>query len=392
MAQQKIGRNDSCPCGALKPDGTRMKYKKCCELKKSRPVPPEILEYFKNNPPILEPFEKGGFLTGRPFITEIFQGMRIRAVANVIYQRAIDETFHQFLLRRFSELLTQKWMEAEEKKRQPHTLILWFRETQGNINASDEKGDGLLRGVKMTGNMRALLALAYDFYSLQHCIAPVPQKLLNRLRDENEFQGARYEIAVAGLACRSGFEIKWINDTGKHCEFIGTHKITGEKAAFEAKSHHRGGVLGRDGNFDSETAKTKIIDHVKEALEQTVAEDLPLVIFDDLNLPLTAGVQLNEKKWFKEVEDHLQRYGFLDKQEYKRCAVLMITNFSWHFHHNVPPEHNELVTHFHQGGKYSLKSDTVLHYLDLAAKQYGFVPALSYEFNQAPNTTPITAE
>ena len=377
--KNKVGRNDPCPCGALKSDGKPMKYKKCCELKQSPKVPQEVIDYFKNHMPIPEPFEKGGFLTGRPFITEIFQGTRMRAVANVIYRRPIDETFHLFLLRRFSEILTQKWVEGEEKKSNPHTLIRWFREMQSHINISDDKKDGSLHSVKMTGDMRSLLALAYDFYTLQHCSAPVSQKLLNRLRDEQQFQGARYEIAVAGLVCRAGFEIKWINNLGKHCEFVGKHKVTGEKAAFEAKSHHRDGVLGRDGKFNAEMAKIKIINHVKEALQQTTTEDMPLVVFDDLNLPITSGVPLNEKKWFKEIENHLEKYGFLKDPEYKRCAVLMVTNFSWHFHYDIPPEQNELVAHFHQGNKYSLRMDTILQYLDLSAKQYGFVPTLEHE-------------
>ncbi len=383
--KNKIGRNDPCPCGALRPDGSPMKYKKCCELKIPPVVPQEVLDYFKNYIPTPEPFEKGGFLTGRPFITEVFQGTRMRAVANRIWRRPMEETFHLFLLRRLSEILTQKWVETEEKKNEPHSLILWFREAQGHITASDEKSNISPRSIKMTGNMRALLALAYDFYTLEHCSAPVSQKLLNRLRDEQQFQGARYEIAVAGLVCRSGFEITWLNDAVKHGEFIGKHKVTGEKAVFEAKSHHRSGVLGKNGRFDPEVAKTKIMVHVKEALEQTTGEDMPLVIFDDLNLPLTSGVPLNEKKWFKEIETHLQKYGFLDKSEYKRCAVLIVTNFSWHFHYDIPPEQNELVTHFHQNNKYSLRLDTILQYLDLAAKQYGFVPMLLHEF-QPVNT------
>jgi hypothetical protein len=57
--------------------------------------------------------------------------------------------------------------------------------------------------------------------------------------------------------------------------------------------------LGRDGNFDPETSKTKIIDHVKEALEQTASDDMPLVIFDDLNLPLSASTPIQKKKWFQ---------------------------------------------------------------------------------------------
>jgi hypothetical protein len=381
--RKKIGRNDPCHCGALKPDGSPMKYKKCCEPKERRSIPQEVIDYYKNNLPIPEPFERGGFLTGRPFITEVFQGTRVRAVGNIVYRRPIEETFHLFILRRFSEILTQKWIESEEKKDNPHTLVRWFQETQGNVSVSNPESKNLLRGVKMSGNMRALLALAYDFYSLQHCIAPVPQKLLNRLRDENQFQGARYEIAVAGLACRAGFNIKWINDEGKHCEFIGTHKVTGDKAAFEAKSHHRGGVLGRDGVFDPESAKTKIIDHIKEALKQTKTEDMPLIVFDDLNLPLSSGVPLDEKKWFKEVEDHLEKFGFLSSSEFSRCAVLIVTNFSWHFHYDIPPDSNELVTHFHEGGTYSLKKQTVLQYLNLAAQQYGFVPVLAHEFQKS---------
>lgn len=376
----KIGRNDPCPCGAKKPDGTPLKYKRCHLNKEVPDIPPDVIAELLSRP--TEPFEKGGFLTGRPFISEQFNGERMRAMANKIYRRPLDETFHMFILRRFFDTLTQAWVEAEEKKDNPHTLIKWSRETQKIIKDAEMVVTDKLRSAKLTGNMRSLLAIAYDFYSLEHCNAPVPQKLLNRLRDENQFQGARYEIAVAGLVCRAGFEIEWQGGNDKHCEFIGKHKITGDKAAFEAKSHHRGGVLGRDGIFDSEAAQTKIMDHVREALEQVPKDsDLPLVIFDDLNLPLTANIPLDEKKWFKQVEEHLEKYGFLgNKPEYARCAILIVTNFSWHFHYDVPPDKNELITHFNIGGPYSLNPDTALQYLDLAAQQYGFVPSLEHEF------------
>lgn len=381
----KIGVNDPCPCGALRDDGKPKKYKKCHGNSEKTAVPQEVIDYFRNLP--REPFERGGFLTGRPFISTEFQGMRMRAMANRVYKRPLEETFHLFILREFFNTLTQEWVEKEEKKQLPHTIIQWSRETQNLISASDKSSNGEVRGIKLTGKMRSLLAIAYDFYTLEHCNALMPPKLLNRLRDENQFQGARYEIAVAGLVCRSGFEIKWNNDEGKHCEFIGTHKVTKDKAAFEAKSHHREGVLGRDGSFNPETARTKIMDHVREAIEQAPMEDIPLVVFDDLNLPLTAGVPLNEKKWFKEVEQNLEKHGFYTKKEYSRCGALMITNFSWHFNYDVPPEQNELVTHFNTGiGPYVLKIDTVLQYLDLAAKQYGFVPALQYEFEDKSST------
>lgn len=376
----KLGRNDPCPCGATKQDGSFVKYKKCCLNKLKPEIPPEVIKHFMDLPN--EPFEKGGFLTGRPFITELFNGKRMRAVANVIYQRPLTETFHIFLFRRLSEILSREWVEAQEQREYPHPIIQWYKEAQAMIAASENLLDvDTIRGVKLTGNMRSLLALAYDFYSLQHCGAPVLPKLLNRLRNEQQFQGARYEIAVAGLVCRAGFKIKWVQqDSGKHCEFVGTHKVTGDRAAFEVKSHHRDGVLGHgEGTFNAEYSRIKIIDHVKEAVSQAPDDEIPLIIFDDLNLPLTTGIKLNEKKWFKDVEEQLEKYGFLNMPEYKRCGALFITNFSWHFHFDVPPEQNELLTHFHLNGKYSLKPETILQYIDLAAKQYGYVPALQHE-------------
>lgn len=379
MSNQKIGRNDPCPCGALKSDGAPLKYKKC-HGKPGPTIPPEVLAEFMSRPQ--EPFEKGGFLTGRPFISTVFKGERMRAMANRVYRRPMDETFHLFILRRFFDTMTQKWVEAEEKKEKPHPIILWSREMQSVIDSSNDGIKDRVRGVKLTGNMRSLLAIAYDFYTLEHCGAAVPTKVLDRLRNVEQFQGAKYEIAVAGLVVRSGFNIEWLKGKDKHSEFMGTHKVTGAKAIFEAKSHHRDGVLGREGTFDVNTSRVKIMDHVKKALEQapTPTDEVPLVIFDDLNLPLTSGVPSNERKWFREVEQQLTQYGFLQDQKYKRC-ILFLTNFGWHFHSEVPPEKNEVAIYFFSS---KLELPEPLKYLDLAAKQYGFVPALEHEFTQVP--------
>lgn len=233
---EKIGRNNPCPCGALKPNGSRKKYKHCCIDKERTPsIPKEVLDELlaKTKPP--EPFEKGGFLVGRHFIDEVFKGKRFRAVGSTVYSRPLDETFHIFLFRRLSEILGREWFEVEQRKSDTdrHPIVHWFDETQKiTENASDPKLGKKVLSIKFTGNMKALLSVAYDFYSLQHCSANVLPKLLNRLKDKNQFQGARYEIAVGGLVVRSGFDIKWVNDKDKHCEFIGVHKVTGEKVAF----------------------------------------------------------------------------------------------------------------------------------------------------------------
>ena len=73
----------------------------------------------------------------------------------------------------------------------------------------------------------------------------LPDSLIKRLKDFHKFQGARYEILVAAVFTRAGFDIEWIDDTkasGKHPEFIATHKRTGRKIAVEAKSRRRPGI------------------------------------------------------------------------------------------------------------------------------------------------------
>lgn len=374
----KLGRNEQCHCGSGK------KYKKC-HLREEEGIE-QALKHFASLPK--EPFEKGGFLTGRGFIDTVFQDKRARAVGNVVYMRPLDETFHIFLLRRLVDTFGVDWLTEQNTlpENERHPMFAWFEEMRLAIErGGNSDPTHKIVGLDLTGNMKALLAIAYDFYSLQHCQAKILPKLLKRLKDKKQFQGARYEIAVGGLVVRSGFQIEWINEKEKHCEFIGTHKITGDKVAFEAKSHHRGGVLGQPntkGDFDAESARIKVLDHIKEALDQS-PKDTPLLIFDDLNLPLTPGMEYKEKRWFKEVEAQLEpnKFSFHGTQ----YAGLFLTNFSWHFENEMPKElrkHNEVMAYFHVGGPFSLKSETILSFLKPAAEQYGFVPPKEEEFEE----------
>src|SRR5437867_2357855 len=98
-----------------------------------------------------------------------------------------------------------------------------------------------------TGMTIELIALAHDLYTLQK-VDRLPDKLIDRLRNYNEFQGARYEVAIAAAFVKCGFEIKWIDDrTGPHPEFIARNRRTGEEVATETKSRHRPGALHHPG-------------------------------------------------------------------------------------------------------------------------------------------------
>ena len=101
-------------------------------------------------------------------------------------------------------------------------------------------------------------------------------------------------------------------------------------------------------------------------------------------MPLTPKTAFREKTWFKQVEDQLkpQSFSFAGTQ----FAGLFLTNFSWHFETNTPRGQNEVMVYFHTGGPFSLKTETVIQYIDLAAKQYGFVPVKEEEFDDINKT------
>ncbi len=370
--------NKPCPCGSGK------KYKKCCI---SRPLPPpEVLEAARRfDRPPFDPFMQAGYLTGRQTINTTHEGKRYRAVGNRVYTRPLNEPFHQFILDIFNrEVLGMEWLTKERTKQnsERHPLSLWYEEVVNDIQSvtSKDRSKNLFR-VQQSGNVRLLLATAYDYYSVLHCNAPLQPNFLKRLNSKTSFQGARYELAIAGIAVRAGFNITWNNSKGKHCEFIGVHRSTGEKVAFEAKSHHRAGVLGNAGEpFNPESARTKIMDHVREAIEQNT-EKLPLVIFDDINLPLTPGIDFEDKKWVSEVDDALKAFGFMDGTKTETYGALILTNFAWYFYDSVSHlKENEVISYFYVNNHNPIMPETI-SLLNGAAKQYGFVPPNLEEFD-----------
>lgn len=377
MSTSQLGTY-KCSCGSGK------QYRKCHLGRKYSPyensnVPIDVIEAAnKFSKPPLESFEKDGSLVGRPFIDTTYKGKRARAVGEAVHLRPIDEPFHQFILDLFGNAIGYDWVAKERVKEEKnrHTLSLWGQEmVEMIIQAKAQQGPRKLFKVKQTGNMRALLAMAYDYYSLSHCSAKIQPQFIKKLKNKDEFQGTRYEMAVAGIAVRAGFDITWINEKGKHCEFIGKHKQTGEIVYFECKSHTREGVLGKNGAFDPEKTRIKILDHFREAVEQT-DKKYPLVIFDDINLPMTPDVDPEQREWHLQVEEAFEKYGFYKDKKYKETnyGALIITNFSWHYHQDLSQlKENELITYFHINGKYSLKPETVA-LLKSGAEQYGFVP------------------
>jgi len=133
-------------------------------------------------------------------------------------------------------------------------------------------------------------------------------KLLARLRDLEQFQGARYEILIGSLFARCGFAIEFITDTSKRNPEFFAHK-DGERIGVEVKSRHRSGVLNRRGEFDKE-APAEIKEYL--GILGTQIRLAEKIVGDLLDFARIKPPQLETVAVKQLVDDQLQRAGSLD--------------------------------------------------------------------------------
>lgn len=369
MKVKKIGRNDPCPCGS------GLKYKRCylsqqthCKLKEFR-YPQET-------------YIEGGRLVGRPVVTAFFKDKRVVAVGNRIYHSLpLSTTFHEFLLRFTKDLLGLEWGLSEQQKpiESQHIIVQWIHEMAEHIKTSPYRVENKTLDIKsapMSGNCKALLSLCHDLYSIYHC-AEVPDELLSRLKNSEQFQGARYEIAVAAIFVRAGFTIEWIPRIANNspCEFKATHKEMQEKIIVEAKSRHRNGVLKRSGLLKSlNEMKAEMGELYHKALKKNT-EGLPYMIFMDVNLPLERyNQEIESRRWIRDIRKMIhvnnKNYG---PEPY--CA-LFVTNFSWHYYEqDINLRVGETFVTTPNRHTIPLCNPEIIELIGEACIQYGNVPA-----------------
>lgn len=340
----KIPRNAPCPCGS------RKKYKKCCgdplnehgsneffETTAGRNVLRKAVEMMNPLPPPR--------MVSRPQIQTINFGKKIRAVRNKIHFRPLEETFFDFQLNLLLWTLGKNWYDDEMRKprNERHVILQWRDERNEVLSKYRNPAAPSTEPVRapLTGNMKALHVLADDVYQLQHALK-TPNRIIKRLANMHEFQGARYEIFVASLFARCGFEVEFIDDTSKkHPEFFATKD--GERIAVEAKSRRRTGVLHEGGEFvrSAEPAPSRIRGLFQDAMKQNPG-GMPFLIFIDVNLPLTPLVPPMQRKWVKEAMEffeQIERDGSA-----KSDSGLILTNMAWHYHREVGAPPSESVT------------------------------------------------
>ncbi len=281
--KHKVGRNDPCPCGSGK------KFKHCHgNLNSNIQTHPKGL-YDKINElkmrheaKELQRKQQQGF--GKPIISEVLKGTRFVAVGKRLHWSDKWKTFHDFLTSYVASVFGKEWGDIELKKplSERHPVCQWYHHLC-LIQQQHFTAQGEVYSAPMTGAAAAWLHLAYDLYCLEHN-AKVQEKLVSRLKNIDGFRGARYEVFVAAVLIRAGFDIEFENEDDRsttHCEYTATFKASGNKYSVEAKQRNP------TDNILSENTVFRLGRRLRKALKKEAK--YPRMIFIDINVPDTIG-------------------------------------------------------------------------------------------------------
>jgi hypothetical protein len=221
----KIGRNSPCPCGSGR------KYKKCHGGPNApRPAPQltdQTVADFIASHQAAEKIRQDQQGLGRPIISTAINGHQLVAVGNNIFWSKKWKTFPDFLSAYIKTTLGKDWGNAEIAKPlgQRHQIMQWF-DAFARYQQETIKTPGVVTGAKVTGLVACYLGLAYNLYLLAHN-NELQERLVKRLLDPGNFQGAYYELIVANILIRAGFTLTLEDETvgdAKHCEFAAVPK------------------------------------------------------------------------------------------------------------------------------------------------------------------------
>lgn len=391
----KIGRNNPCWCNSGK------KYKKCHYLlETSTLVENTSITKIESNPDLEKIRAKIEFeqITKRKkleafgiyidFVTPIqFKGKKVWALGSRVYaNEPSNQTFHEFIIDVLRQELGQEWWNYQislPDDRQ-HFIIKCFKKhyewRQRNESSENKVGD--LWAAKPDGYSRALLSLAFDVCSLIHAVH-LPEIFLSKLREYKDYQGVRYEIAIAALFARMSYKITFLDEKyagqklqPKHCEFIASDPVTNEKIAVEVKSKTRKGVLHRLGEFNKEREfQSSVAKLYRHALEQNPGGK-PFTIFLDMNLPFSENQKPEDNVWLNSVTKMRDKAAFTTKGKPSLTNAIIFTNFSYHYGTDKETGNGEWLLELPPLVRFPIKSMNFANKLMMALSAYGNVPNL----------------
>ncbi len=322
----KIGRNQPCPCGSGK------KYKHCHGSINAVPSQVDIarsLQRIQAEQRIRER-QQG---EGRPIIALKQGEQQVVAVGNRLMWSDKWKSFPDFLGDYIKKVVGRDWGNAEIKKPlgERHPLMQWY-DAYCRYQQEVIKTPGTLSEHEVVGVVACYLGVAYSLYLLDHNVE-LQARLLKRLKDPGQFQGAYYELLVANMLIRAGFKLALEDETDgatKHCEFSAISSKTGKKYWVEAKMRGVAGMLGRtnaDGGADGKPLGS-MIPHLNAALAKPASDER--LIFIDLNGELPVDTGEDERPDFIDAAIvRLKKFESEGKAEGK-TAYVFVTDIAWH--------------------------------------------------------------
>ncbi|MCR4314631.1 MAG: hypothetical protein NUV84_05300 [Candidatus Uhrbacteria bacterium] len=392
---KKVGRNEPCPCGAKKPDGSSVKFKRCHLNKPINVIPPGLIEAYEKMKEAQT--KQKSYLNSLgiyiDFVKPIeFKGKKVWALGNRVYaSHSPHQTFHEFIV--FIVLrheFGEDWFRTEFQKPEAemHFIAKCCKKydeltIRSRSNSSTQINEHLWSTMP-DGWSRSLLSLAFDIASLAHSApnhtgqAEQLKKLIERLKNREAYQGARYEVTIAAIFARMGFILDYYDDKStpyKHGEFIARHPASGVRLVVEAKSRHRSGVLHQPGPADD---KKNTRGDVRQLLNKAVEKEtdgLPFLVFIDVNSP-SSDKETFDEKWSRDIVNSLGKDPLPTVENPDPYSAFVITNYSYHYQTDQEASLGQnlmVIPHF---PKISIPDPSILPTIQTALNHYGNVPLI----------------
>jgi hypothetical protein len=299
-----------------------------------------------------------------------------------VARRPVGEPLLDMLIDHLKYTFGKPW--ADEQYTLPHekrhvVMRWWFSwcESARKV-APAAHTQGKIFGFTPTGDMKELGTLAYDLYSLR-LAAALDQTVLDRLRSRDQFQGARYELAIAASLVRCGFDIKWIHSNHAHCEFEATQKLTKETIAVEVKSRHVDGTLNQPGEMPKpEEMRFRAHRHYNDALTQC-PPDKCSAIFIDLNLPPQVVSNEHPIPWWAEIKLMLDKLPEHTATDPATESWLVFTNFAAHYGGQMQAPSQRHIFLPPQYARHPIRNGNTFIALIRAMETYGRIPKAAME-------------
>jgi hypothetical protein len=324
----------------------------------------------------------------RPEITGDFQGYKFVAIGSRLMYMPSDRCkfFADVLLAYVPQLFGRDWFEQEVRNPpdKRHPAMQWRVKGMNFMKSRPKLPDGTYAAT-LTGPLLAYLTFAYDLYVVEHN-ARLDSRLLERLKQADQFQGARHELFAEATCLRAGFEIEHEDETDqsrRHAEFTATHKATGQRISVEAKSKHRPGVLGQAGTREADNAlNLRFGKLLNDAVAKNPAH--PLAVFLDMNMPFQAA-----ERFLAPRPPHPFIFRTLDRMRKEHCgkdpiSLLVITNHPQHYTKDDEiAQRAHVLTVLSGVPEKPVQRPDALAALHRAANLYGNIPQeLSTDFRQ----------